>query len=48
MVIETAHLSVADAMAHRSSAMVRAMESEDAQEGVAAFNERRPPRWKGR
>jgi len=48
MVIETAHLSVADAMAHRSAAMVTAMESEDAQEGVAAFNERRAPRWQGR
>jgi crotonobetainyl-CoA hydratase len=48
VVTETAHLSVADAMAHRSPAMVRAMQSQDAEEGVAAFNERRQPRWKGR
>src|SRR5579875_3756988 len=41
MVNETAHLSLADAMSHRSAAMIAALESEDASEGVAAFRERR-------
>jgi crotonobetainyl-CoA hydratase len=48
MVNETAHLSVADAMAHLTPAMVVAMQSEDAKEGVLAFNEHRSPRWEGR
>ncbi|MGH9293621.1 MAG: enoyl-CoA hydratase-related protein [Acidimicrobiales bacterium] len=48
MVAETAHLSAGDALAHRSAAMVAAIESEDAAEGVRAFREKRPPRWQGR
>ena len=48
MVSETAQLSVPDAMRHLTPAMVSAMESEDAKEGVLAFNEHRPPRWEGR
>lgn len=48
MVTETAHMPLDQAMAHRCQAMVAAIESEDAREGVAAFNERRAPHWKGR
>jgi enoyl-CoA hydratase/carnithine racemase len=48
MVNDTAHMPLSEAVAHRSTAMVAAIESEDALEGVRAFNERRPPRWQGR
>lgn len=48
MVNETCDLPVREAMAHRSDAMVLAIESDDAEEGVRAFNERRSPRWRGR
>jgi enoyl-CoA hydratase/carnithine racemase len=48
MVQETAHLSLGDAMSHRSPAMITALESEDAIEGVAAFRERRRPIWRAR
>jgi crotonobetainyl-CoA hydratase len=48
MVTETAPMSVSEAMAHRSEAMVVAIQSEDADEGVLAFNEHRPPRWQGK
>ena len=48
MVSETAQMAVPDAMRHLTPAMVSAMESDDAREGVLAFNEHRPPRWQGR
>lgn len=48
MVSQTAHLSLADGIAHLTPAMVTAIQSEDAKEGVLAFNEHRPPRWEGR
>jgi crotonobetainyl-CoA hydratase len=48
MVAETAHLPLSEAMARRTPAMVAAIESDDANEGVRAFNEKRPPQWQGR
>jgi enoyl-CoA hydratase/carnithine racemase len=47
MVIKTAHLSLTDAMAHLTPAMVTSIQSQDAKEGVLAFSEHRPPKWEG-
>lgn len=46
----TAHLSLTDAMASLKSlaSYRRAIDSDDAREGQAAFTERRRPRWTGR
>ncbi|UXS03920.1 enoyl-CoA hydratase-related protein [Agrobacterium tumefaciens] len=44
----TGHLNVAEAQALRTPALIRALQSEDAQEGVVAFREKRAPVWQGR
>jgi len=44
----TAQLAAADAQALRLPAVIAALRSRDAEEGVAAFREKRPPSWEGR
>ena len=44
----TAMLSAEEAQAMRLPAVVRALESEDSDEGVRAFREKRPPKWSGK
>ena len=43
-----ADMSLGDAYAYASSVMIENMAAEDAQEGIAAFLDKRPPVWKGR
>ncbi|HJQ57151.1 MAG TPA: enoyl-CoA hydratase-related protein, partial [Vineibacter sp.] len=44
----TAHLTAAEAQAQRLPAVVEALQSEDGEEGVRAFREKRKPVWRGR
>jgi crotonobetainyl-CoA hydratase len=44
----TASLSPVEAQAMRLPAVIEALQSEDAGEGVRAFREKRPPKWRGR
>jgi crotonobetainyl-CoA hydratase len=44
----TAHLSPQEAQALRLPALVAALRSEDSEEGVRAFREKRKPVWQGR
>jgi crotonobetainyl-CoA hydratase len=44
----TAHLTAAEAQAMRLPAVIEALQSEDGEEGVRAFREKRKPVWRGR
>ncbi|HEY1231390.1 MAG TPA: enoyl-CoA hydratase-related protein [Ramlibacter sp.] len=48
VVRQTATLSPAQAQAMRLPALVAALQSEDADEGVRAFQQKRKPQWRGR
>lgn len=48
VVRHTATLSAAQAQAVRLPALVAALQSEDANEGVLAFQQKRKPQWRGR
>lgn len=48
MVSTTGHLSAREAQSQRSQVLIDALDSEDSREGLAAFQQKRPPQWTGR
>jgi crotonobetainyl-CoA hydratase len=48
MVLSTGGLSARPAQSQRSPALMVALDSEDSREGLAAFQQKRPPQWTGR
>jgi hypothetical protein len=41
-------MSLADALTYANAIMVENMLARDAEEGIGAFVEKRPPKWEGR
>ena len=41
-------MAAADALAHLHAMLTLTNQTDDAAEGIAAFLEKRPPRWRGR